>query len=196
MGLLPPTLTYSTVLGVSEPHGSQAPAARVPAAPGRQEADGCSQPTTRRAPGSLPSTPCHPGHREGYTTVERGQQLDPSRRLGCGRGAPRGAIVTLETLLLGSALRAEALPPSSPSQSKQAAKLLWKWYCTAGPVPSASAQPGAATQIPEAPGGRGFSQADLDHRSSGLLPSLSSEPESQPRDGGWGSVSTLIHFFL
>lgn len=49
---------------------------------------------------------------------------------------------------------------------------------------------------PRGPWREGFSWADLDHRSSGLLPPPSSEPESQPRDGGWRSVSTLICFFL
>lgn len=97
LGLLPWASSHppsSTPLssGVSEPHRSQAPAAKVPAAPGRQGADGCPQPTMHQARGFLPSPPCPPGHwGGGGRHVERGQQLIPSCRLGCGCGAPRGA---------------------------------------------------------------------------------------------------------
>lgn len=150
------------------PQGSQNPTGLRHPLPGSQLPQGdrvlTGAPGTRLR-GSSPLFPVPQGTGRG-DTVEKGQQLIPSRRLrNVAVEPPKEPIVVLETpLFLGSALKAEPPLPSFPSQSKQAARLLWKWYCTAGSVPSASPQPranGSATQIPKAPGGRGFSQPVL-----------------------------------
>ena len=121
---------------------------------------GAHSPPCTRLGVSSPPLPVPQGTGGGGGTLWRGaSSSSPHADWDVAVEPPEEPTVASETpLLLGSALRAETLPPSFPSQSKQAARLLWKWYCTAGSVPSASPQPGAsepATQIPEAPGGRG-----------------------------------------
>lgn len=128
--------------------GRQLPGSRLPQGDGG--ADGCPQPTMHQARGFLPSTPCPTGHWEGRHCGE-GPAAHPLVQTGMWPWSPqRSPLWPWRPPLLGSAIRAETLPPF-PSQSKQAAKLLWKWYCTAGSVPSASPQPragGSATGSP------------------------------------------------
>lgn len=150
----------------------------------------CPQPTPYQVGGFLPSSSLSP-----RALVGEVSSLSPTQTLG-GLWAP--GVYSLETpLLLGSALRAETLPPPFLSQSKQRETAVGNG--TVQPalsplLPTALSKRGCH-QNQEALRGRGFSWAGPRLQVQQLPPPSSSEQESQPRGRG-GSMSTPICFFL